>query len=108
MRILHANAVQEGDYLFGPALFMGLNINTGKVAWRKRGFSKATVVKAADNTIILLDEDGNLAIATVTPDEMIVHSKCKIANRYAWAVPTLVGTKLYIRDREKIVAFDLG
>ena len=113
MRIHHANAVQYGDYLygssgdFGPAFFMGLNINTGKVAWRKRGFSKATVVKAADK-IILLDEDGNLAIATVTPDEIVVHSQCKIANRYAWAAPTLVGTKLYIRDREKIVAFDLG
>jgi hypothetical protein len=26
----------------------------------------------------------------------------------AWTVPTLVGTTLYARDREKIVALDLG
>ena len=26
----------------------------------------------------------------------------------SWTVPTLVGTTLYARDREKIVALDLG
>jgi len=113
MRIHHANAVRIGDYVygssgdFGPAFFMGLNIHTGEVAWRERGFAKATCL-LADGKLILLDEDGQLALATATPQGFTVHSKCKIAERYAWAAPTLVGSTLYVRDRKKIMALDLG
>jgi hypothetical protein len=58
--------------------------------------------------VILLDEDGNLALATVTPKGMTVHSKCKVGETYAWAAPTLVGRTLYIRDRKHIMALDIG
>jgi len=113
MRLHHGNVIQVGDYLygssgdFGPAFFIGLNLRTGKIAWRERGFKKATCVYA-DGKIILLDEDGNLALLTVTPEGLTVHSKCKVGETYAWAVPTLVGTTLYVRDRKHIMALDVG
>lgn len=113
MRIHHGNAVRVGDYLFGssgdrsPAFFMSLNIKTGKVAWRERGFKKATCVYG-DGKLIILDEDGTLALTTATPEGLTVHSKCTIAERYAWAAPTLVGRTLYVRDRKHIMALDLG
>lgn len=113
MRIHHGNAIRIGDYIygssgdFGPAFFMAMNLKTGKIAWRKRGFRKATCVYG-DGKVIILDEDGNLALATATPDGLTVHSKCTIAEPYAWAAPTLVGKKLYVRDRKHIMAFDLG
>ena len=56
----------------------------------------------------ILDEDGNLALATATPEGLTIHSKCKIAERYSWAAPTLVGTTLYVRDRQHIMALDVG
>ena len=34
--------------------------------------------------------------------------KTKIAEKYAWAAPTLVGKTLYVRDRKNVMAFDLG
>jgi len=113
MRLHHGNPVRVGDHIygssgdFGPAFFMGVNMKTGDVAWRERGFSKATCV-SGDGKLIILDEDGNLALTTVTPQGMTVHSKCKIAERYAWAAPTLVGKTLYVRDRKRIMALDLG
>jgi len=113
MRLHHGNVIRIGDYVygssgdFGPAFFMGLNLKTGKVAWRKRGFKKATCVYA-DGKLILLDEDGNLALATVNPRGMTVHSRCKVGEKYAWAAPTLVGKTLYVRDRKHIVALDVG
>jgi outer membrane protein assembly factor BamB len=113
MRIHHGNAVRIGDYVygssgdFGTVLFMSMNVKTGKVAWRERGFKKATCVYA-DGKLIILDEDGELALATVTPEGLTVHAKCKVAERYAWAAPTLVGKTLYIRDRQHIMALDLG
>jgi len=113
MRIQHGNVVQIGDNVygssgdFGPAFFVSVDINTGEVGWRTRGFKKSTCL-LADGKLIILDEDGELTLATVTPEGLNVHSQCTIAERYAWAAPTLVGTKLYVRDRKHIMAFDLG
>jgi outer membrane protein assembly factor BamB len=113
MRIHHGNSVHAGNYVygssgdFGPAFFMGMDLPSGKIAWRERGFSKANCVLAAGK-LIILDEDGQLALATATPDGLTVHSKCKLLEKYAWAAPTLVGTKLYIRDRKNIMALELG
>jgi hypothetical protein len=39
---------------------------------------------------------------------MTVLAQTHIFNTTSWTAPTLVGTTLYARDREKIVAIDLG
>ncbi len=112
MRIHHGNVIRLGDFVygssgdFGPAFFMGVNLRNGEIAWRERGFTKANCVYA-DNKLILLDEDGQLALAKIDPEGLKVLSKCKIAERYAWAAPTLVGSTLYVRDRKHIMALDL-
>lgn len=113
LRVHHANAIIIGDYVygssgdFGMALFVGMDLKTGKPVWRKRGFSKATCVLANDK-LILLDEDGHLALATTSPEGLTIHSKCKVLDRLAWTAPTLVKTTLYVRDREHIIALDLS
>jgi hypothetical protein len=95
----------SGD--FGPAFFMGVHVRTGKIKWRERGISKATCVYG-DGKCILLDEDGHLVLARISPEKFTVVSKCEVAERTAWAAPTLVGKTLYLRDRKKITALDLG
>ncbi|MGD2110046.1 MAG: PQQ-like beta-propeller repeat protein [Phycisphaerae bacterium] len=113
MRVHHGNVIRLGDYVygssgdFGPAFFMGVEMRTGKIAWRERGFKKANCLYG-DGKMILLDEDGDLALTTVTPQGLTVHSRTKIAEPYAWAAPTLVGTTLYVRDRKHMMAFDLS
>jgi outer membrane protein assembly factor BamB len=114
MRIHHANAIRVGDYVygssgdFGNTLITCMDIHTGDVAWRERGFKKSTIVHA-DGKFILLDEDGVLALASMTPEGMTLHSKAKVAEaNWAWAAPTLVDKTLYVRDRKNIMALDLG
>ncbi len=113
IRIHHGNAICIGDYVygssgdFGPAFLGAVNIHTGKVVWRKRGFAKATF-SYGDGKAIILDEDGQLALAKLSPDGLEVISQCVVAERYAWAAPTLVGKTLYVRDRKHIMALDLG
>jgi hypothetical protein len=58
--------------------------------------------------LIILDEDGHLALATVSPEGLKVLSKIELMKSNAWTVPSLVGTRLYIRDRKTIVALELG
>lgn len=110
----HSNAVRVGDYVYlsttsgnGPGLFYALNIKNGEVAWRERGFSKATCLYA-DGKIIILDEDGNLGLTVCTPEKFSIKSQVPMLSRSSWTVPTLVGDKLFVRDRKHIMALDLS
>ena len=58
--------------------------------------------------MIILDEDGDLALARMSPDGMTVLARATLFETVSWTAPTLVGTTLYVRDREQVVALDLG
>jgi hypothetical protein len=62
----------------------------------------------ADGKLVIVDEDGDLALATATRQGLQVHAKAELLTENAWTPPTLVGTKLYVRDRKNILALDLS
>ncbi|UCG34195.1 MAG: PQQ-binding-like beta-propeller repeat protein [Phycisphaerales bacterium] len=115
LRIHLGNAVRVGDCIYGssggragaPAFQVALDIKTGKRLWIERGFAGATCLHA-DDKLIILDEEGHLALATATPEKLTVHAKCKITESRTWAAPTLTGKTLYVRDNNRIMALDLG
>lgn len=105
--------IKIGDYIYGSAgghtlsFLAAFNWRTGKIAWRKRTFHMAQCLYA-DGRLIILDQDGNLAMATVSPEGPKVLGSTKITERVSWTVPTLVGTRLFVRDRKHIMALDLA
>lgn len=113
LRVHHSTAIRIGDYIyassgdFGPAFFTAVNVKTGEIAFQDRSFPKTNFLYA-DGKLIILDEDGNLALATVSPAGLKVISKVSLMKNLAWTVPTLVGTRLYVRDRRTIAALDLS
>ncbi len=113
MRVHHGTIVRIGDYIyassgdFGPSFFAAVNVKTGEMPYQDRTFPKTNFV-LADGKFIILDEDGNLALATASPTELKVISKVSVLKNLAWTAPTLVGTKLYLRDRRTITALDLS
>jgi len=113
VRFMFLNAVRLGDFVygttgdFGPAFLTALNIKTGQSAWQHRGFGRASLLQADGKTIIM-DEDGDLALARLAPEGATILTQAKIFDTTTWTAPTLIGTTLYARDREKIVALDLG
>jgi outer membrane protein assembly factor BamB len=112
MRIHFGTAIRAGDYVygssgdFGPAFFTALEAKTGKILWQDRSLPRANFV-FADGKFVILDEDGNLALATATAEGLKVHAKVKLLSSKAWTAPALVGNKLYARDRKEIVALEL-
>jgi outer membrane protein assembly factor BamB len=113
LRIMHANAVRIDDHVYGssgdlgPAYLMAVDLKTGELKWRARGFSKATLLLAG-NKLIILDEDGTLGLAAATPEKLTVQAKAKVLEKYAWTVPTLIDTRLYLRDDRTLKCLDLG
>jgi outer membrane protein assembly factor BamB len=95
----------SGD--FGPAPMTAVDVATGEVLWRDRTFAKHSLLHA-DGKLILLDEDGALALVEVNRQGMTVKARAQVFNSLSWTVPTLVGTRLYVRNREEIAAFELA
>jgi hypothetical protein len=83
-----------------------VDVNTGKELWRDRSFAKANMILAGDK-LIILDEDGKLALAKPDTTGLHVVSRADFLHHNAWTPPTLVGTRLYLRDRLQIMAVEL-
>ncbi len=49
-----------------------------------------------------------IGLASATRQGYKVLAKASILTNRAWTTPTLVGTKLYVRDRKQMMAFELG
>ena len=62
----------------------------------------------ADGKLIILGEEGYLALATADENGVKVVSKFKPLEDKAWTVPTLVNTRLYLRDNQNIMAYEIG
>jgi outer membrane protein assembly factor BamB len=112
MRLHHSNSLRLGQYIygtsgdFGPAFLTALDVRTGEILWRNRAFTRANLVFAGGETV-LLDEDGTLAIVRVSPQGLDVHCRFDLMQSKAWTAPALVVGKLYVRDRTSILAVDL-
>jgi outer membrane protein assembly factor BamB len=113
MRVHIGTVIRLGDYLygasgdFGPSFLSAVEVKTGKVVWQDRSFARAQLLYA-DNKLIILDEDGNLGMATVGPAGLKVLARAPVLQNVSWTPPTLSGTTLYVRDRKTIAAFHLG
>jgi outer membrane protein assembly factor BamB len=113
LKVMFASAVRVGDHLyashgdFGPAFLTALDVRTGEVAWQERGFGRSSLI-LADGKAILMDEDGDLALLRLSPKGPTVLAQARVFNTTSWTAPSLVGTTLYARDRERLVALDLG
>jgi outer membrane protein assembly factor BamB len=113
MRIHFGDAIRIGDYVygssgdFGPAVLTAVNVRTGDIAWQTRDVARASSVYG-DGKLVILDEEGTLYLATVTPQALQVHAKAQVLSGRSWTVPTLVGTRLYLRDRTTVKALDLS
>ena len=112
-RIHKETAIRLGDTVYastghlGPAFMTAMDVRSGRVLWQDRGFSHANLVWTGERFIIL-DEDGTLALASPGASGMNVHAKTELFPSTSWTVPTLVGTRLYARNRTHIVALELG
>jgi outer membrane protein assembly factor BamB len=112
LRVHHGTIVRVGNLVLGSsgnsavAPLTAVDVRTGNVVWQDRTFPKATFVHA-NGKLILLDEDGQLALVNVSAQGLTVLAKAPVLEHQAWTPPTLVGTTVYVRDRHTVVALDL-
>ena len=113
MKIHHGNAVRVGNFVygssgdFGPVFYAAIDVQSGELAWKNRDVGNASSIYA-DGKMIILNERGKLFLAKVSPAELKILSEIQLFDDRSWTAPTLVGKRLFVRDRHKIIALDLG
>lgn len=114
MQVHFGTFTQIGDYLygtsgdFGPVFLTTVNAKTGELIRQERDIVKKASMLNVDGRLLMLDEDGFLILATVSPEGVTVHARHQITKGRAWTAPTLVGTTIYVRDQTHMMAYDLG
>ena len=113
LQLHFGTAIQRDGYVYissgynGPVFMTAFELKTGAIKWQQRAFAKAQLIYA-DGEIVLTDEDGTLALCKAPPEKFEIPSRASALADIAWTPTTLVGTRLYVRDRKTIAAFDLG
>jgi outer membrane protein assembly factor BamB len=112
----HGGVVLVGDYVYGDVGDSGrpfcAELMTGKIRWQKKagpGRGSASVV-AADGHLYIRYADGTMTLVKATPDEFNLVSSFKIphsGSRPSWSHPVVTGGKLYLREDDYILCYDL-
>lgn len=110
--VRQANLIEYGGLLWGAnggaQTYHAANVKTGQIVWQQRAFSRANSVLLPDGRMIVLDEDGVLTLAQTTPKGLDTISRAQVLQTESWTPPSLAGTRLYLRNRAEMAAFELG
>ncbi len=112
VKVYHWNAIRIGDYVYtsigdNQKFLSVIDVKTGEPVQRIRGYGSTNGIYA-DGKLILLDDAGRLILADVSPGRINIRSTVQLLDSLTWTVPTLVGSTLFLRDKNSIMAFDLG
>lgn len=112
----HGGAVLVGDHIYGYSDGKGWvcqNFKTGKMKWReKKKLGKGTITYA-DGCFYLRDEGKTSTIALIeaSPDGYKELGRFDQPHHRSdangWAVPVVLGGRLYLRDQEWLFCFDV-
>jgi hypothetical protein len=121
---LNANVAQNhhgGMILLGDHVYMGhahnegfplcLELKTGKETWRPgRGPGRGSAaVSFADGQLYFRYEDGTMALIEATPKAYKLNGKFELPSKLdkSWQHPTISGGKLYLRDQDVLLVYDI-
>jgi outer membrane protein assembly factor BamB len=83
-----------------------LELRTGQVKWRQRGFRKGSLI-GVDGKLIVLGENGHLALVEADPERYHELARCKPFRNRCWTLPVLADGRLLLRDQQKVLCLKL-
>lgn len=110
MKNHHASSVLVGDHLYGfdSAILTAMKFDTGEVAWQNRSVGKGSLV-FADDRLYLYSEGGVVGLAEASPAGYREHGRFQLntGRLPTWSHPVVSGGKLFLRDQDKVYAYDV-
>jgi len=112
----HGGVVLVGDYVYGDSDDNGIpfcaDLMTGEVKWKSRGSgSDSASIAAADGHLYIRYADGTMTLVEASPKAFKEVGSFEVpgsGDRPSWAHPVILDGKLYLREGDKILCYDLS
>lgn len=108
----HGGVVLVDGHIYGAtgSTFRSLDIETGELGFKERSAGKGATVYA-DGRFYLRAENGPMALIEATPTGYVEKSRFEQPERSkqkAWAHPVVANGKLYLRDQDLLLCYDVS
>jgi len=111
----HGGVLLVGEHVYGDTDHSGTpfcaELMTGKVVWKGRGSGKGSAAMGyADGHLYIRYADGTMVLANASTTGYKEVSSFKIPHsgeRPSWSHPVIAGGKLYLREGDAILCYDL-
>jgi outer membrane protein assembly factor BamB len=95
-------------YGFDADILTCVDLEDGKGKWRARGYGNGQVLLLPDQDLLLvLSEKGEVALVDASPDGHNVRGKFQAIKGRTWNHPVIANGKLYVRNGEEAVCYQL-
>jgi outer membrane protein assembly factor BamB len=108
MKNRFSGSVLHGGVIYGldEGILAAIDTETGELKWKGGRYGYGQVLLAGGN-LIVLTEDGDLALVRAIPDRHEEITRFPVLEGKTWNVPALSGGYLLVRNLAEMAAFDL-
>lgn len=107
----HGGMVKVGDYVYGTGsnTLICMDFMTGDITWQARAAGKGSLIYA-DGRLYCLGEQDHVVLCEANPEEYVEKGRFEIPStgRRSWAHPVVANGKFYIRDQQRLTAYDVS
>ncbi len=119
MKNHHGGVIRVGDYIYGHSDgpgWMCQNMVSGEMVWNEKSKLGKGAIAIADGMMYCLDErSGTCVLAEVTPEGWKEHGRFTLDPQTeqrspkgkVWTHPVVANGRLYLRDQEIIICYDI-
>jgi outer membrane protein assembly factor BamB len=108
MKNQFTSSVLHEGFVYGldEAILACLDVATGQLRWKGGRYGYGQVL-LANGQLIVLAENGDLALVRATPERHEELARFPVLNGKTWNHPAMADGKLLIRNLAEMAAFDL-
>jgi outer membrane protein assembly factor BamB len=108
MKNRFSGSVLRDGVIYGldEGILAALDAETGEIKWKGGRYGYGQVLLAGNN-LIVLTEDGDLALVRAIPDRHEELTRFPVLEGKTWNVPAIAGGYLLVRNLAEMAAFDL-
>ncbi len=108
MKNKFTSSVLHDGYIYGldEAILACVDAATGELQWKGGRYGYGQILLAGEH-LVVLTEDGDLALVSVTPDRHVELARFPAIDGRTWNHPVIAGGLLLVRNLREMAAFNL-